>query len=338
VTGRWSTFSTASPASLETNAAIGLLVEANAVHAYSAITGAFATLPIATLASEANWSVAAVVEAGTGVPYLFSGVTGQWSAGPVSPLGMYPMSAFGAVLLQTSTGFAAFSGRTGRLVALAEAQSAAAHVNSQSGLLVVEGAQNVHVFDPRRDVWLSAPLPGGAPVLISIWRTSLAVRQGRRCFGFGTQVSHIDAFDLPEDEVNTQSSSESVSIATASNLVAYSPVPDLLPLAQFPEFRRMFADGTTLELQLRGEVGAAAAILVGRSLPSAFALPPLGFFFLDPGTMSVLWTGAIPFPGTAVVRLPLPVGLHGLNAAFQAGLLPPSGGAYLSRMGGLYIP
>lgn len=336
ITAQWTVYGTLSTPTLTTGAVTALLAEMNAVHAYSALTGAVSTLVVSPAQTEINWTAAAVVEFGTNVPYLFSAFTGRWTVAPISPLGALPAMAFNGALLQTSWGFSAFSARTGAIVPLLEAQNATSHVDPQSGILAVEGASALHVFDPRRGTWISEALQGTGPVNVGIWRTTLIVREDRRCIGYGSQTGEIEVYDLPEAEINTRVSSESGSVVTANYLVAYSPLPDLLPLSQFPEFRRVFADGSTLQLQLRGEPAAPAAILVGWPLASGLVLP-LGTFFLDPASMGVLWSGSIPFAGTAVVEVPMPAGLHGLRVGFQAGVLP-LGGAYVSRMSTLFVP
>lgn len=340
----WYVFMTSTQPTVSTSAATALLVENNWVHGYSALLGTVTTRFVVASQHDVNWSVAAVISQWTDIPYLFSAFTGQWRAAPVSPRRLAPMTAFNSILVETKTGYSAFSARTGRLVPLAVATSSTssgssststAHVDRNSAVIAVETKKDLHVFDARRDVWISEPLSGSGPLSVAIWRTSMIARQGRRCWGFGPQVGEIDRFDLPEPAVNTLASSEVVSVATARYLAAYSPVPDLTTLAQFPEFRRMFADGSVLELQLRSAPGAAAAVLLG--VPMATGAPlPYGTFFLSPISMAVLWGGTVPSSGTQVLRLPMPAGLRGLGVAFQAGLLPP-GGVYLSRMSTLCV-
>ena len=335
----WKVWFTASTPTVATSSATAILVESSFVHAYSALLGTVSTKLVSSSQHDVNWTVASVVSRWTDIPYLYSAYTGQWRAGPVSPRRTAPMTAINSALLETKVGYSAFSARTGAfvpcLVATTSTTSASSatstpHVDRNSGILAVQEKREVHVFDARRDVWVSQSLPNAGAVSLAIWRTSMLFRQGRRCWGYGSQVGEIDSTMLPESAVASKVSSESVSVSTARHLVAYSPVPDLLPLAQFPEFRRMFADGTVMELQLRGEPGAAAAVLLGFRMATPVTLP-YGAFYLFPGSMGALWGGTVPTDGTQVLRIPMPGGLRGLDVSFQAGLIPAAG-VYLSRM------
>ncbi|MEM7205497.1 MAG: hypothetical protein AAF628_34895 [Planctomycetota bacterium] len=332
-TGRWTYHSTAGVTSVELGAATALFVGPTAVDAYSAIRDSLATRYITPGFWEASWAAAVVVDATTQRSSFYSAFTGAWHDAPAGPPATVPRVSTNGGLIETHAGHAAFSARSGRFVEVATGPGAIAVAEPASSILTVREPNALHVFEPRRELWLTQATRGG-PLSLHVWRTSMVAVEPGRAYGFGAQHGQIETLDFTGNVLEEAASSESGVLATATEVFGYSAVPDLISLWQFPEFRRMFARGSQLELQLRGPPQAAAAAFFAAPAPTP-APTPLGPLLLAPTPYLVMLPlGVVPGEGTLAAGFPIPNSpfLTGFDATFQGALLPLSGGAYLTRL------
>ncbi len=339
-TGQWTVFTTQQFPIIRTAAATVLIQSSGSVHAYSALSGRVASIPVRASSTDVNWGLATAIDQWTGAVWLYSAFTGTWQRPPPGPPFTLPRLAFQAALVDTDNGYAAFSGRTGRFVPVVVGGGAVPHVDPNSGVVAIEDSQSLHIFEPRRDLWLQQPLqPSLGPLQVQIWRTSLIATQGMRAYGYGSQTGEIEAFNLPQPVTGIRASSESISLLTQDNLVAFSSVPDLNTHWQFPEFRRMYVADSPAELQMHGPTGSIGVILVGLPGP-ATAYLPAGPLVLSPAPVAQLWFGSVLPAERAIARFRVPdlPGFNDVTFGFQGVILDPASQLWLTRMCTLYIP
>ena len=325
-------------ASIQTSAAAAAMVTDEEIHAYSALRDSSAALASEGAFVDVNWTLVAVTDANAGTRHLYSAFTGEWHEAPAGPL-VAPRTAFQAALVDTTAGGAAFNARTGRFHEIAVPAGSGIHVDGQSSIVAVSTGDELLVFEPRRDTWLRAPRTGSGVLRVRIWRTSLLAYDDEEAFGYGSQAGEIEAIALPAPVAETRSSSESASLVAGSTLYGFGAVPELAGLWQFPEFRRMYAPGSTLQLQVRAPVGDGAVVVVGLPASNAVMLS-IGDFVLAPSSWAVLWSGVANPDGRVVVQIPLPdsPALRGFDLGFQAAVVPAGGAAWLTGLSTLTLP
>lgn len=335
--GTWTALQTAQPAVARLDAAVALLLEPTVTHGYSASTGGVSSLSIAATNVGTNTAVAAAINANSGELQLFSGLTQSWHPAPAAARRSIPqLSRSGALLSDGGRGSWVFSARSGSFVARTTGTNPTFHFDAGSALLAVEDDGALAVFDPRREVWVATPLRGGdRPLRVAIWRTTLVATTPTEAIGFGVLHGTLERTPLPGVAVDLIASSEVGSVVTASAVLGYSPVPDVRTEAQFPEFRRMLARGSTIDLKFVGRSGAAVGALLGLPGPGGIAIGGWGEFTLAPGNLLPLPPALLDNEGRLSVPLrapDLPV-FAGVEIAFQALFVPAAQAPYLSRMG-----
>ena len=334
VLAAWTVLPTAATPAITVDSDMVLLTESSALHAYSAHTGTIATRPGAhTNASSAN-AVAAAQDA-QGSLHLYSALAAIWQPAPSAATAM-PWLAGNAVLLQSAAGWAAFSARGGRIVPLPGVTSTATpHVDPQSSILALEDATHLHVFEARRDAWLSMAHAGRQPLMVRIWRTTLLAWDGVRAIGFGVQEGELEALAVAAPLLDLTASSESGRVAAGNQLIGFAAVGDLSSLWQMPEFRRTFVRGAELELQLAATPGAiAGGVLALAPLVVPRPLPPLGPLLVDTSAVLPLPLSAVDADGRAFARFFVPddPALAGMELFLQAVVVPAAGSPYLTRL------
>lgn len=329
----------ASPAALVRTDVV-LLQDAAGLAAFSALTGTVAPLPGTFAQVGANTTTAAAVEQQNGRPHLFSAFTGSWAPAPADALpNVLPEQTWNAALVTTTTGYKAFSARSGRFVTLAPGTSPVQHLDANSAILVVSDASAVHVFEPRREVWLSAPRSGNGPVQTRIWRTTFLLIDGQDLFGFGALSGTLEKTTVTGAIVDFNANSESLRVASASTLLGFAGVADLTTSAQFPEFRRQQPRGAPLGLHVAAPPSSTCAAVLGLKVAATPIPLPLGEFLIDPSALF-----PFPFPpvdpeGRSVLPIAVPddPALAGMQVLFQVAVTPPAGQAYLTRLTGVTI-
>lgn len=327
VLNTWTSLPTAVVATVSVGSNAVLLTLADRVHAFSAMTGsittAFAVAPVAGLSR----SVASML-AHDGSIKFYSALLGQWFD---APAGNAPQISDVAGFVRTATGLSAFSSRTGRFTSLAVSQAAQTIIGIGNAVQAVIDQSTLHVFDPRRERWLSGALQG-IPT-IGTHRSTLLVVDTAQAWGYGSFSGRLTPIALPGPGTIGRPNSESGSLEVANALMAHSSVPDLLTLWQYPEFRRVYVTGTPMEVQVQGDDGAAFVFLSLGVLQSPIAIPGLGDLELDPTT---LLQGSLPVAisqARGVLRFPVPdvAALRGLEVCFQAAVVPTAGTPYLTQ-------
>lgn len=303
------------------------------VTAYSPFTARAVPAPTQASIFQANQACAFAMQDPTEKPFLFSALAGDWFAAPSEAKPAQPSLTWCGALLQTERGFAAFSGRSGRFLPLATEPGAQPRFDVNSSVLAVEEAQALHAFDARFERWTSVAKQSPAPLTISIWRTTLLAIDGLQAHAFGSLSGEIETTALPAPVTIAAANSESARVVAGNEIFAFGATPDLGSLHQFPEFRRVFPLGGTLELQLAAAEGALALLGLGRVSPSPQNHFGFGAWWID--LASAAWVPLVIPAGEvrSFVRFPVPADplLRGLEPAFQAWVLPPSGTGYATR-------
>jgi hypothetical protein len=333
---RWTTVTTNQPAAAQLAEATALLVEPGLVHGYSALNSSVAPLTVTNPQFALNAAVAAVVDGQGRQLDLFSAITGSWARAPAAALvNLPPLSRNGALLRDVAGTTAwAFSARSGRFVARALGASPQLQVDGGSALLAVEDDGHLAVFEPRREVWLDAPITAAdRPLALRIWRTTLVACTSTEALGFSPMHGTIERIALPGSLIEPRASSEVGAAITAAGVLAFSAVSDLRTESQFPEFRRMFGRGSRVDLEATGSAGALVGAVGGFARGPATAVPGLGELVLDPQGLIPVTALTLDADGVATLRLPVPdlAALAGIELAFQAVLVPNGGTPYLSR-------
>lgn len=335
----WTVLPKAGAATLATGPVTALASLAGRVHAFSALTGKVTTSPFVSSSEAVSSSVAAAVESGTGRAWLYSAFLDRWTAAPTGAKTGLPQLALQSGLVDmTPAGYVAFSGRTGKFVNLATGTTSAAWINSQSSVIAVTEPKMLHVFEPRRDVWLSTKTEAGS-LQPTIWRTTLVGDDGKYGYGFGAQSGVIEVTALPQPVGSSKASSEVGRLVTKDWVLGFSSLPDLTSQWQFPEFRRIFTVGTTYQLDLGARSGAAAVLAFGRPVTNAVAIAGLGSLVIDLSTVATVGVGRVGTNGRLGVRIPVPnvPALRGAELFFQSVVLPAMGAPYLSMAASLMV-
>ena len=338
----WVALSTSPASTLQMAEATGLFVEPGRVIGYSALLSSTAVLGATAAAASVNATVGAVLDATTMVPHLFSSMSGTWlrAPSPVDPA--LPILARNGAILQDTAGgrVIAFTPREDRFVPRTVASNPSLHSNSGSSVIAVEDDAHLAVFEPRRGVWLESQLSStDRPLDLRIWRTVLVAAGDRAAFGYSAASGALERATFAGNLVELRASSEVGAVITDGEIIAFAAVPDLHTDAQFPEFRRMFGRGATLDLHAHGPAGALVGAVSGLAPGPAVLLPGLGEFLLDPNAVIPVPMGSLDPDGTTVLRLPIPdmPTLRGVELGFQAVVLPTGAPAYLTQATSLRI-
>jgi hypothetical protein len=335
VLGTWTLHTTTSPATVTVRPHLVTVNDGGRIAAFSPFRGNVAMTPFLASVETGNQGVAAAVDQATGALWLYSALTGAWTPAPASASAVLPRLIWCGAMLDAPNGYYAFSGRSGRFVLLQPGAGAVPHYDSNSSVLAVEDSASLHVFEPRREVWLSTPKRNpNQPLAVVIWRTTLLAVDGAFAHGYGTQAGEVETWALPAAPTEFGANSESLRAATGSTLAAFGGTPDVTTLYQYPEFRRVFAAGSDLEIQLHAEPSAPHFLTIGTLGAVPVSLPPYGDLYADPASLTAFGFGVVPADGRATVRLPVPdlPSLRGFEVCFQGMVQPAAGTAYITRL------
>jgi hypothetical protein len=301
--------------------------------AYSPFLGTVSMAPERTSIFQANQACAFAMADLQAKPSFYSALAGEWFPAPSDVKVEQPSLTWCGSLVRTARGYAAFSGRSGRFVILPAGPTAQPRYDVNSSVIAVEEDHALHVFDARLERWVSVAKQSAAPLSIAIWRTSLVAIDGTVAHGFGSLSGELETIALPAAPAHFAANSESARVAAGSSLFAFGATPDLSTLHQFPEFRRVFPLGGTLEVNLAAESGALALLAIGRARAQSQNLFGYGAWWVE-------LLGAQLFPlavpageHRAQQRFGVPAdpALRGLEPALQAWVLPPSSAFYATR-------
>lgn len=338
MTGAFSTAPLTSNGSLRVTAAAALVADGPHVIGYSAATGQWATANVASGGEALAGSVLAVVDAVSGRPSLFSALTGQWHPAPADANSGMPRVATTGAWLSTATGAYAFSARTGSFVALSRAGLQLAS-NENSAPLFAWDASQAHFFDARADRWISIDRVGSGPLQPQIWRTCGFAVDGGEVIGFSAQAGTLCRRSWPQSLASFRANSESAVLVGQTSVLAFSGVPEALPLSQFPDFRRVACVGAPFVLHSMLRQGSVALLGIGPRAPDPMPLPGLGSLLLDPACAVTALMSPEPDTDRAVFSTSLPADpvLRGQSVWFQALVAPANEQPYLTDAGVLWI-
>lgn len=326
-------------ASVQGGGAIALLEHNGRLAGYSATWNRADTLAEPTTSRAAAGSVGFAVLASTGMPRLFSASTGRWHAPPADVLPGDPVLTTTSAGLATPAGTYAFDARTGGFVALVRPGLSFAGNASSAPLVAHDGAE-LFGFDARAGRWVATPRAGSGPVPFLIWRTAALAIDGGTAFAFGASSGAWAAVPLPAPTTAIRANSESVRIATANHVLAGSVLPEVLPLAQFPEFRRVQPQGCELPLVVALPPGAPAVLMVGQLATNPLPLGALGELLLAQGLYGLLPLAGDPAGDPVPVALSVPrdPALVGLQLGLQALVVPAAQAAWLTAAASVLLP
>ena len=324
--GPWATVGTA----LQTAGAVALFSDASGVLAYSPLLDSAALLARNTTSVGCTGATAFATDGNTGRPVLYGALTGAWVDAPWNVAAADPLLTTTVAAMATPTGAVAFNARTGNFVPLQRAGLAFTGNPSSAPLLAYDNA-DLFAFDARNERWVATPRSGTGTPAIQIWRTAMLVLDGTDAFGFGAQAGSWSHQAMPEPLVASRTNSESARINTATWVLGHAAVGEVVPIAQFPEFRRVQALGAELKLAVAVPPGGLAVLGLGSLAAAPIFVPGLGDLWLSTlfGTLAMSAT-----PSGQPVQLALPVpqsaALRGYTFAFQAAMLPTSGTPWLT--------
>lgn len=337
-TGQWSVAAWTGNELLRTTAAAASVEDGAQWIAWSALTGAFVSLPFVPAGLALAGAVMAAEENGTGRPMLFSAMTGAFHAPPVSAQAGVPQVSTCGALVREAGGVLAFSARTGAFVPLAGA-GLSLESNASSAPLLCWDAGALHFFDARRDVWLHEPRASTQPPNVQIWRTAAFVVDGQDAVGFGSQSGRVERTALPGPLVSFRANSESAALVTAGSVLAMSAVGEALPDAQYPDFRRAQGLGAPLRVRVQMPPGSLALLGLAPLASQGVSLPGLGELLLDPNALFVALLAPAAGQGVAVFAAATPAdpALRGLGLGAQALVAPPAATPYLTAAAALWL-
>ena len=328
-TGTWSAAPLSATASVRISSAVALLVDGVQLHGYSAPRGLFVPLALDVAADAMAGSVVAVEARATGRAHLFSALTASWSPAPQQALAGLPTLSTTGAMLRTQNGVIGFSSRTNAFVPRAMTQPVL-EANLSSSPLLSWDANEICLFDGRRDQWVATPRLGTGPLSPQIWRTCAFVMDGGYAQGFSTYSGSIQWGFLPAPLHSFRVNSESAALYTADAILAFSALPEPLPIAQFPDFRRAAVVGSPLLLHLRHMPNEVGFLAIGTPVPQSVVVPVLGEIVLDPQSAVALLMTPEPDADRSVfsVQIPADPVLQGASAWFQALMLDQFGNVW----------
>lgn len=318
---------------------VQLFALGNQTVAFSGITGTYASVASLTRGVLQGSVVAANADPNTGAVSVYSAATGQWQALPPTtlaepitpPLPPVVRGTNTAVVLATTSGVTAFSGRTGRFVPLPGTNF------TRDGNRAFDGT-TLWFFDARSDRWLGTPQPSGS----WSWTDTAFVGDSPTALtGYGVRSSRLEVLAEPSPLPRTVHALDGGAVVQQSGkLFGFTGLPDNLSLYGFPEDFDACGPGTTFRHQMRLAPGSAAILGIGPRIAAPIALPPLGELWLDPNQFAVLNLVTAPAgEPRAVMSLPVPnvPQLQNTEWFLQSLVLPAVGQPYLTDFASVYF-
>ena len=314
---------------------LALVGNGNDVHAFSACTDSISVRtfsgPPTSFGVQWNDHVAAVSDPTTGLPSLFSGITGQWYSAPPGTIPGVLVGHTGA-LLRTNTGLVAFSAQTGTFVPLNG--PGLTPVAGPSCALGATDATNLYAFDTGKAQWLQMPLQVTAGPFVSMVgspATTLLAQDATSAVGFAARTGRLEALQLAEP-ASGGVMGDLAWVQTASSIHAFSGFGDVVAWLGHPYDLVGCGRGTILQHQLRLGAGDVALLGIGPRASAPVALPPLGLVWLDLSYSSVRFFAGTPGEDRVLLSLPIPdnPALRNSEWFLQPLMVPASAAPYMS--------
>jgi hypothetical protein len=302
-----------------------LASDGNDLHAFSGITGTFATLsggPYSLSISDTS-----VFAQGASASYAYSAMRGQWYSSPVATGGV-PTILYNGAIVEGGGALHAFSARSGSWSTLAHAS---ATVAIHGSFYTSTSGNVVDIYDSRDGQWTSFTTTS-APNPWSVWRLMGITHDGVNAYGYSLFSNRPASVALQGAVQEYRANSEIAFVRTDTHIHVFTGVGSLSMKIRFPEHSRGLARGTPLFLQQTGPVGSVVrgALRLGDALRQG--LPGRSPFQLGPHGAFPSY-GVIPAAGVLDITLLVPPDprLIGLQVPMMNVIAPPSGTAWMTN-------
>jgi hypothetical protein len=366
------TFTTtvASPSAviMATSRTIGIVVDGNAVKAFSALKGTISTVLYPSPPTILLKDYCALFTSGTTL-LAFSGPHGAFSA-PITGVSPGPSHMNMITALDPSSGdlVSVYTGFLNQWVAAPVLAGPQLNlwVNSLS-VIVLDGA-GFYALSPHATTWTfeSSPPPDltwdgagdwiarigttlktfnantsafrsqvtNAPVTLANLHDNTHVLidgDGTAAYGFSNFLDRWAAVQLAGPVVQYGADKQAAFVNDGISIHAYGGIGQTSNVNEYPDWVRVLPTGSLFLAHVSGEIGASA-LMVGSPVP-ANVPTPYGTLFLDPNTLTALFSGTIPASGVQTVAIPIPdlPVLAGLTVYFQSGIFAGPNGLYLTE-------
>ena len=272
--------------------------------------------------------------AGVPTTALYSTLTGAWHDVPAPVLASAHGTVFqgrsGALLLADDEvyGFDARHGLYTRLH-LQHPTDFDLFADSSTSILLVRDGPQLFGFDARRSVWSSVDLADKDHLQVNIWRTIAIAHDGVDAYVFGSQAGRFERTPAPGSPSSINANSEVGTIVFNDRVLGASPLPAGLGVtSQFPEFRRVTAEGGSIVLEATADPGDALGGVLGKPLIAAtVSIQQAGDLALDGSSTPLIPFGFFVVPASGRLRfsidIPSDPRLQGLDFGLQSLVLEP---------------
>jgi hypothetical protein len=326
------------PLTVASDTGIAMLEDVGTVRAYSPLHQSFVQAMFAADTPDVAGAIGYALEPtggppGTGRVHMFSSLTGQWHTAPVDARHEAPLLTTTTAGLRAIQRAYAFASHDGAFVPLPWRPFAMLG-NPSSAPLCAYDAFRVAAFDARTSRWRTVErTEKGAPVF-AIWRTVALVQDGDSLLGFHAIAGTWHVTEPSEPPPTLRANSEVVYAASAHVVSACGMLPQVLPFAQFPEFRRVQTLGVPMRWLVSLPPQSVAGVAFGTLATTPTALAGLGDVLVaDPFGFVLAAIGVNGTPVDHSVVMPAAPSLVGLAITGQALVFPPTGTPYLSDTG-----
>lgn len=319
-----------------------LMEDGSQLHAFSAVTGSIATTTVNQVSpytQRVDRHVIGVTDTLTGIPSVFSSMTGAWHAAPANVVpspGSFSSSvrvgATSAIFITTS-GLTAFSARTGNMHELPI--QGLQPVTGWSAAVGAVGPSAFYGFDPIRERWLQTPMAAPSAIVSTSGArssTMLAEDTGG-VVGFASRTGSFGRLALSEPVLDRGVRGDLAWVRTASHVHVFSGVGDHVSWAGFPDDLRACGMGSALFHQLRLASGDAAILGYGPRAQAPWVVPGLGEVWLEPSLAALEFVGGSAGEHRVARALPIPLvpALRGSEWFLQSLVTPAAAAPFVTE-------
>lgn len=313
-------------ASVLTKYHFALIVDANGITPFSALSAAFGPSIFGSFSLTTNDEVAF---ADAGIPsFAYSAILNSWTLLPptLQPTGIAAVRS--SIVVAHATGYVACSARHGTWVPLTTSlpNSYQAPVSGSTFLAFDGAGETAHVFDARLNLW--ATVTGQAPLTVRISRHTAMAHDGSTAFGFGQPSSEWHPEPLTAVPTRFDTASSIGTVLHGNKISVYSVQGSFSYTGRYPEFTQAINLGHTLVMHQVAPPGSALFFGYGFA-PARIAVPSLGQLYIDPATLgSLFWPTPVGTSGILRMDLPIPNNprFAGTQLHLQNVVVPPAPG------------
>lgn len=305
--------------------ALALIDDGATITGFSGLRGTWAVAPGYATPTFTVGDTAGFATGPNGEGFAYSAIRNEWAQSPT----LFPTAIaadFECILRTTTTGFQAYSARTGTFADLTS--TGVPVMLAQGSIIGIRDGSGVDVFDPRYCRWVrvnTGPNPTfGVHRLVGIGQDAVNAH--------GFSLWNYEWEQIPMQGTFTQQTVNS-SIAvlqTTTHVYVYSATGSLSTFGRFPEFSRFQVLGQPIQ---HNQLGNPGAFVIGLfSFTDIEAATPFGVLRVDPAPI-LLPFGIVPPNGRLYTPIPMPddPALRGVTLFMQDALLKPNGDLKLSN-------